>query len=93
MYKRKTLSAVSKPVSVKPTPTSTPAIISVNLEPIFLQIRLPKNAPKQKKHIASVKFNASDESLQLKTSLKGTFKIDQAYKTPEKSIVKTPTAR
>ena len=81
------------PVTTKPIPTKAPAIISVILGPIFLQIRLPKNAPKQKKHIVRVKLKASEESLHPKTSLKGIFKMDQAYKTPEKSIAKTPVPR
>lgn len=85
--------AVRKPVAIKPVPTSAPAIISVIFVPIFLQIRLPKNAPRQKKHIVNVKLKASVESLQLNTVLNGIFNIDQAYKTPEKSIENTPTAK
>ena len=74
-------------------PTNKPEIISVIFGPSFLQIRLPKKAPRQKKHIVNVKLKARTESLQLNSVLNGIFKIDQAYSTPEKSIVKTPVIR
>ena len=77
--------ALKRPVETNPMPTNAPAIISVILGPIFLQIKLPKNAPKQKKHIVNVKLNAKTESLHSNSLLKGIFKIDQAYNTPEKS--------
>ena len=78
---------------VKPAPTRRPASMSVIFGPAFLQIRLPAKAPRQKKHIVSVKLNASEESLHSKTDLNGILRIDQAYKTPENSIEKTPIAR
>jgi hypothetical protein len=67
--------------------------MSVSLVPIFLQIRLPQKAPRQKKHIVNVKLKAKTESLHPDSFLNGIFKIDQAYKTPEKSIVNTPDIR
>ena len=85
--------AFSRPVITNPAPTRAPAMTSVIFGPIFLQIRLPKNAPRQKKHIVRVKLRASTESLHPNSSLNGIFSIDQAYSTPEKSITKTPVAR
>ena len=78
---------------IKPAPTSAPAIISVILGPMRLQIKLPKNAPRQKKHIVKVKLRAYDESLQPNSSLNGIFNIDQAYRIPENNIEKTQTTR
>ena len=75
-----------KPVETKPSATKIPETIRVILGPAFLQIKLPKKAPRQKKHIVNVKLKASVESLKLNDSLNGIFKIDQAYKTPEKSM-------
>ena len=93
MYKRYGIVPLRRPVATKPTPTSIAEIKSVILGPSFLQIRLPKKAPRQKKHIVNVKLKARTESLQLNSDLKGIFNIDQAYNTPEKSIVKIPVIR
>jgi hypothetical protein len=85
--------SLKKPVETKPSATKIPETIRVILGPVFLQIKLPAKAPRQKKHMVRVKLNASAESAHPNTSLNGTFKIDQAYSTPENSIEITPTAK
>ena len=65
------ISAFNKEVKPNPSPTSIPAMMSVNLTLMRLHMMLPKKAPRQKKHIVSVKLSASDESLHIKTSLNG----------------------
>ena len=92
MYKRKGDSAWISPVKTKPDATNIPEMIWANLCPVFFAMRLPINAPMQKKHIVSVKFNERTEG-ENPISAKGILSIDQAYKTPEKSIAKTPVAR
>ena len=78
MYKRYGTLLLRRPVEIKPIPTNIPEINKVIFGPIFLHIRLPKKAPRQKKHIVKVKLKARVESLNPKSSLNGIFKIDQA---------------
>ena len=49
--------------------------------------------PMQKKHIVNVKFKASWEGVHPNSSVRGAFKIDQAYIIPAKSILTTPLNR
>ena len=79
-------------VEIKPAATKMPAVKRAILCPAFLERRLPIKAPMQKKHIVTVKFNARREG-ETPESAKGILRIDQAYKTPEKSIAKTPVTR
>ena len=78
MYKRYGVLMPSKPDNIKPKPTNAPEMSRVNLGPIFLQIRLPKNAPMQKKHIVKVKLRDKTEASHLYSVINGVFKIDQA---------------
>jgi len=81
------------PVIANPAPTRIPDNIRGTLELNLLLSKLPKNAPRQKKHMVTVKLKASAESLHPYTSLNGTFSIDHAYSIPEKSILSIPIVR
>ena len=78
---------------MNPAAASIPAMIRAILCPKPLLIFAPSRPPMQKKLIARVKFSASAEALQPKAEAKGDFKMDQAYKTPAKSMEITPIAR
>ena len=69
--------SLRKAVEINPPPARAAEISSVKRTPIFFADKLPKNAPRQKKVIVSVKLVARKSAAQLNSSTKGILRIDQ----------------
>jgi hypothetical protein len=93
MYRVKTLIQDMRDEIVKPENTRMAEMTAVTLGEVFL-VNTPETIPPmQKKHIVNVKFKASWEGVHPNSSVRGAFKIDQAYIIPAKSILTTPLNR
>ena len=79
-------------VKINPSAEKTPDTARAILCPAFLERFAPSKPPIQKKVIAKVKLRASSLCPQPNSADRGDLSIDHAYKTPAKSIAKTPTA-